>query len=137
MLSPSASSPAVPPANDSAAAEAAPQKDGPSSAAPGEAAGPSAPKLAAEKQLNEKPAEAAVGDQELTELEREAQTAERLEGVARLASQAQPKGHTLDSAGVHIKASHIHPENCYMMMIKFFYYMFPRPKDSVRRVTPG
>lgn len=54
----------------------------------------------------DKASEAAQGDKAPTELEQEAQGAERLEGVARLASEAQPKGHTLDSAGVHVKASH-------------------------------
>ncbi len=117
---------AVPPESQTTAA--APSEDIPASAAPEEAAGPSAPSLAAKEDASESAAagpsaptlaareqargnaaEDAPGDEALTELEREAQGAERLEGVARLASQVQPKGHTLDSAGVHIQASHALP----------------------------
>ncbi len=86
----------------------APTKQDPASLAAKEAAGPSAALLEPAAAVPEtgKASEAAEGDKALTELEQEAQGAERLEGVARLASEAQPKGHTLDSAGVHVKASH-------------------------------
>ena len=40
-------------------------------------------------------------DQALAELEKVTDGKAKLEGVARLAEQAQPKGSTLDSAGVH------------------------------------
>ena len=44
-------------------------------------------------------------DQALAELEKVTDGKAKLEGVARLAEQAQPKGSTLDSAGVHTPVS--------------------------------
>ena len=45
----------------------------------------------------------AAGDAELAQLEAEEEGQARLEGVAKLASQAQPRGNTLASAGVGTK----------------------------------
>ena len=44
-------------------------------------------------------------DRALAELEKVTDGKAKLEGVARLAEQAQPKGSTLDSAGVHTPVS--------------------------------
>ena len=48
-------------------------------------------------------------DEALAELEKVTDGKAKLEGVARLAEQAQPKGSTLDSAGVHTPVSTIPP----------------------------
>ncbi len=53
----------------------------------------------------EAPAAEEDADRALAELEKVTDGKAKLEGVARLAEQAQPKGSTLDSAGVHTPVS--------------------------------
>ena len=64
-----------------------------------EAAGASTSPVGAQQE----PEQAAAGDAELAQLEAEEEGQARLEGVAKLASQVQPKGNTLASAGVGTK----------------------------------
>lgn len=108
--------PALPP-GDSASLE------DPSAAAPSSSAGPGAVQAPAKDVSKsaqpEKDVHAAEGDDELAELENGMEGQARLEGVARLASQAQPKGHTLDSAGVHVKVE-CAPQNLYYMLLNGF-----------------